>query len=119
MNKPGYYFNRRSSAMSVPQALSALLVLWSARPARGGFCGVPPPGLLQYCDIRCSTQPAHPPSKPFSRPRLDHAKCLISFQTGVISYPVYSLSEELDPDALIEMDRQAEKLASSLFFRGP
>ena len=37
----------------------------------------------------------------------------------IISYPVYSLSEELDPDALIEMDRQAEKLASSLFFRGP
>jgi hypothetical protein len=27
---------------------------------------------------------------------------------------VYSLSEELDPDALIEMDRAAEKLASAL-----
>ena len=31
---------------------------------------------------------------------------------------MYSLSQEMDPDALIEMDLQAEKLASSLFFRG-
>ena len=27
---------------------------------------------------------------------------------------VYSLSKEVDPDALIEMDRAAEKLASAL-----